>query len=205
MHRCRWGRVRRPTGCNPASPVTATGLPKGLPVSSRAFRSYRHGGRPVERRGNRYKGRPRRATASGSGPLQAGRAILGDGQLADWEAIGDDPPHAELTVLTACRVWRLAEEGRHCSKTAAGEWALRRDPMLTVVRDALARRVAIPPGALDRAQGAQLLVLVRARLAQAGDSGCLTGQWRERGAAAVSPWVATRSGLVSAPAGLAGR
>jgi hypothetical protein len=44
----------------------------------------------------------------------------GDAQLADWQAIGDDPPYAELTVLTACRVWRFAEEGRHCSKAAAG-------------------------------------------------------------------------------------
>jgi hypothetical protein len=50
---------------------------------------------------------------------------VGAAQLADWEAIGDDPEHAELTVLTACRVWRFAEEGRHCSKTAAGRWALR--------------------------------------------------------------------------------
>jgi hypothetical protein len=50
---------------------------------------------------------------------------VGEAQLADWEAIGDDPKHAELTVLTACRVWRFAEEGRHCSKTAAGRWALR--------------------------------------------------------------------------------
>jgi len=45
---------------------------------------------------------------------------VGDAQLAAWEAIGEDPKHAELTVLTACRVWRFAEERRHCSKTAAG-------------------------------------------------------------------------------------
>jgi hypothetical protein len=37
---------------------------------------------------------------------------VGDAQLADWEAIGDDPEHAELTVLTTCRVWRFAEERR---------------------------------------------------------------------------------------------
>jgi Nucleotidyltransferase domain len=36
---------------------------------------------------------------------------VGDAQLADWQAIGDDPAYAELTVLTACRVWRFAEEG----------------------------------------------------------------------------------------------
>jgi predicted nucleotidyltransferase len=45
----------------------------------------------------------------------------GDAQLAAWQAIGDDPPYAELTVLTACRVWRFAEEGCHGSKAAAAE------------------------------------------------------------------------------------
>jgi hypothetical protein len=64
----------------------------------------------------------------------------GDAQLADWQAIGDDPPYAELTVLTACRVWRFAEEGRHASKAAAAQWALGRDPTLGVVGDALRRR-----------------------------------------------------------------
>jgi hypothetical protein len=34
----------------------------------------------------------------------------GDAQLAAWQAIGDDPPYAELTVLTAWRVWRVAEQ-----------------------------------------------------------------------------------------------
>ena len=58
---------------------------------------------------------------------------LTDAQLADWEAIGDDAELTVLTVLTTCRVWRFAEEGRHCSKTA--EWALGRDPTLRVVRD----------------------------------------------------------------------
>jgi hypothetical protein len=31
----------------------------------------------------------------------------GDTQLTDWQAVGDDPTHAGLTVLTACRAWRL--------------------------------------------------------------------------------------------------
>ena len=92
---------------------------------------------------------------------------VGEAQLADWEAIGDDPKHAELTVLTACRVWRFAEEGRHCSKTAAGRWALRRDPTLQVVRDALHRRHRDPTGPIDPAQVRQLLAVVRARLVKA--------------------------------------
>jgi len=94
---------------------------------------------------------------------------VGDAQLAAWEAIGEDPKHAELTVLTACRVWRFAEEGRHCSKTAAGEWALRRDPTLQVVRDALQQRRGDPTAPIDPAQVRQLLAVVRARLAEARD------------------------------------
>jgi Domain of unknown function (DUF4111)/Nucleotidyltransferase domain len=94
----------------------------------------------------------------------------GDAQLAAWQAIGDDPPYAELTVLTACRVWRFAEEGRHASKTAAANWVLRRDPTLGVVGDALRRRHGDPAARIDPAQVARLLVLVRARLAEAHDA-----------------------------------
>ena len=94
---------------------------------------------------------------------------VGDAQLADWQAIGDDPRHAALTVLTTCRIWRLAEEGRHCSKTAAGEWALGRDPKLEVVRAALRQRHRDPSARIDAAQVARLLALVRARLAERRD------------------------------------
>jgi hypothetical protein len=94
----------------------------------------------------------------------------GDAQLADWQAIGDDPPYAELTVLTACRVWRFAEEGRHAAKAAAAAWALRRDPTLGVVGDALRRRHGDPAARIDPAQVARLLAVVRARLADARDS-----------------------------------
>jgi hypothetical protein len=81
------------------------------------------------------------------------------------------PDSCQLTVLTTCRIWRLAEEGCLGSKTAAREWALQRDPTLTVVRDALARRRGDSTAPLDPAQVAHLLALVRARLAQARDSG----------------------------------
>jgi Domain of unknown function (DUF4111)/Nucleotidyltransferase domain len=94
----------------------------------------------------------------------------GDAQLADWQAIGDDPLYAELTVLTACRVWRFAEEGCHASKAAAAEWALRRDPTLGVVRDALRRRHGDSAARIDPAQVARLLAVVRARLAEARDA-----------------------------------
>jgi hypothetical protein len=94
----------------------------------------------------------------------------GDAQLAAWQAIGDDPPYAELTVLTACRVWRFAEEGRHASKTAAAQWALERDPTFGVVGDALRRRLGDPATRIDPAQVARLLAVVRARLAEAHDA-----------------------------------
>ena len=91
----------------------------------------------------------------------------GDAQLADWQAIGDDPPYAQLTVLSACRVWRFAEERRHSSKDAAGLWALRRDPSLQVVRDALHQRHGDPGPTIDHAQIYDLLALVRSRVAAA--------------------------------------
>ena len=86
---------------------------------------------------------------------------VGNAQLADWTAIGDDPPHAVLTVLTTCRMWRFAEERRHCSKRAAGEWALRQDPTLRVVRQALAARADPTAPAVDPAGVAALLDAVR--------------------------------------------
>jgi hypothetical protein len=93
----------------------------------------------------------------------------GDAQLAAWQAIGDDPPYAELTVLTACRVWRFVEEGGHASKAAAAQWALERDPTLGLVGDALRRRHGDPAARIDPAQVARLLAVVRARLAEARD------------------------------------
>jgi predicted nucleotidyltransferase len=91
---------------------------------------------------------------------------VGDAQLADWQASGDDPPDAELTALTACRIWRFAEEGgRYCSKTAAGEWALGRDPSLAAVSDALRRRQGDPTASIDAAEVERLLRVVRERIA----------------------------------------
>jgi hypothetical protein len=92
---------------------------------------------------------------------------VGDAQLADWQAIGDDPAYAQLTVLTACRLWRFAEEGQHCSKDAAGEWALRRDPSLQVIRAALHQRHSDPTHPIDATQVHDLLVLVRGHVAKA--------------------------------------
>src|SRR5687767_272309 len=61
----------------------------------------------------------------------------GDEVLGRWESLTDDAAHAELMVLTACRIWRLTADGVHSSKGGAGAWALERDPSLTAVRDAL--------------------------------------------------------------------
>jgi hypothetical protein len=55
------------------------------------------------------------------------------------------------------------------SKVAAAEWALRRDPTLGVVGDAL-RRHGDPAARVDSAQVQQLLGLVRAWLAETRES-----------------------------------
>lgn len=92
----------------------------------------------------------------------------GDAQLADWQAIGDDPYYAQLTVLTACRVWRFAEEGHHCSKEGAAEWVLRQDHAQEVVRDALSQRHANASQTIDAAAVEELLSRVRRRVARCG-------------------------------------
>lgn len=79
----------------------------------------------------------------------------GDEALRRWQGLVDDDAHAELMVLTACRIWLFAIEGDHCSRGDAGRWALAQDPSLTAVEAALARRVgdterAITPGAIAR-------------------------------------------------------
>jgi hypothetical protein len=86
-----------------------------------------------------------------------GRSLLG---APPAELIGEVPP----AWVVACRIWRLAEEGRHCSKAAAGAWALRRDPTLQVIRDAPRQRHD-PAWPIDPDQVQRLLGTVRARLA----------------------------------------
>jgi predicted nucleotidyltransferase len=91
---------------------------------------------------------------------------VGDRQLAAWEELTDDADHAELMVLTACRIWRFATERTHCSKTAAGRWALDRDPSLSVVEEALRQRTTDAATTI-RAEGiARLLALVRQELSR---------------------------------------
>jgi aminoglycoside adenylyltransferase-like protein/nucleotidyltransferase-like protein len=89
---------------------------------------------------------------------------VGDAQLADWQRIGDDPQYAELAVLTACRIWRYAQERRHGSKTAAAEWVLSIDPTLDVVRQTLQQRRGHRTGSINGEQVQDLLAMVRARL-----------------------------------------
>jgi hypothetical protein len=72
-------------------------------------------------------------------------------------------------VLTACRIWRYAEERTHCSKSEAGVWALARDPSLQAAHDALRLRaddqVQVAPAAIGR-----LLKIVHACIAANKDT-----------------------------------
>jgi predicted nucleotidyltransferase len=89
---------------------------------------------------------------------------IGDRQLTAWQDLTDDADHAELMVLTACRIWRFATERVHSSKTAAGRWALARDPSLGAIEEALRQRTG-DPGAVVAKEGiARLLAVVRQEL-----------------------------------------
>lgn len=89
---------------------------------------------------------------------------IGDRQLAEWQSLTDDASHAELMVLTACRIWRFATEGLHFSKTVAGRWALGRDRSLSAVDEALRQRTVDPAVAIGEEGIAHLLALVRQEL-----------------------------------------
>jgi hypothetical protein len=86
---------------------------------------------------------------------------IGDRQLALWQELTGDAGHARLMVLTACRIWRFARERVHCSKPAAGRWALARDPSLIAVEQALGAVTPIAPGDIAR-----VLAAVRSELAE---------------------------------------
>jgi hypothetical protein len=93
---------------------------------------------------------------------------VGDAQLARWQSLTDDAPYAALMVLTACRIWRFGQERTHRSKSAAGTWALTRDPSLHAIRDALRQRTG-DPVAVEPAEIARLLEIVRAQIAMTRD------------------------------------
>jgi len=64
--------------------------------------------------------------------------------LRRWLTLADDAEHAELMVLTACRIWHFDTEGTYCSKPQAGQWALARDPSLAAITQALRQRRGHP-------------------------------------------------------------
>ena len=82
-----------------------------------------------------------------------------DGRVGD-ESFPWEPQYGDLMVFTACRVWRFAEESRHCSKSEAAEWALARDASLSAVEAAVRRRHG-DPTPLDEEPVRRLLATVR--------------------------------------------
>jgi predicted nucleotidyltransferase len=90
---------------------------------------------------------------------------VGDRQLAAWERLVDDAAHAELMVLTTCRIWRFNAERVHCSKAAAGRWALARDPSLSAVEATLRQRGGDPDVTIGAEDIRRLIAIVRREIA----------------------------------------
>jgi predicted nucleotidyltransferase len=90
---------------------------------------------------------------------------VGNSELARWQALEYERWHAELIVLTTCRVWHFAEERRHSAKSEAAEWALRRDPSLQAVRGALRQRHGDSALPIEEADVRELLALARSQIA----------------------------------------
>jgi len=90
----------------------------------------------------------------------------GDEVIERWQQLTDDAEHATLMVLTACRIWRFAVDGVHCSKTEAARWALLQEPALPAVEAALRRRTGDTNVQIVPADIAALLARVRGELAR---------------------------------------
>jgi hypothetical protein len=73
-------------------------------------------------------------------------------------------------VLTPCRIWRFAVERVHCSKGAAGRWALERDRSLSAVEEALRQRTRDPAAAIGEAGIRPVLARAREELRLTGSS-----------------------------------
>ena len=87
--------------------------------------------------------------------------------LARWRSLTDDTENAAFMVLTTCRIWRFAMENVHCSKAQAAEWALARNPSLTVVRQAVQQHEQDPASLIDQRAIADLLDTVLHETARA--------------------------------------
>jgi hypothetical protein len=86
---------------------------------------------------------------------------VGDGYLKRWQVIEYEEQHADLMVLTACRLWYRAVEGGHCSKSDAARWVVARAPDLVAPKLALERRTTLDRPSIARADVMTLLSKVR--------------------------------------------
>lgn len=101
-------------------------------------------------------------------PVPAGWLVdRGRHWLLTWRELTGDAENAAFMVLTACRIWRFAVEHRHCPKTEAAEWALRRDPSLSAIRQALQQYGRSRAGVVDARGTADLLDTVLRETARA--------------------------------------
>jgi hypothetical protein len=91
----------------------------------------------------------------------------GEHWLTTWLGLLDDEEHAVFMVLTACRMWHFAVTGTHLSKTAAGRWALDREPSLTAVRQALRGRTGDRAATIAAADLRVVLQIARDGVARA--------------------------------------
>jgi hypothetical protein len=90
---------------------------------------------------------------------------LGDAYLERWQEIDYDDHVADLTVLTACRLWYRSVEHRHCTKSEAARWVMRAAPELRAPELALERRREGASAVIPEADVMTLLARVRTVLA----------------------------------------
>lgn len=87
--------------------------------------------------------------------------------LERWEELADDDRHAELMVLTTCRIWSFAATGSIHSKSSAAHWVLQRAPFLSAIPAALRRHAGEQDVVIGQQEVRDVLVAARRAVATA--------------------------------------
>ena len=95
--------------------------------------------------------------------------------LERWQELADDDRHAELMVLTACRIWAFAATGSIASKASAARWAFERAPSLSAIPAALRRHTGETGVSVVRGQVGDVLVAAKRAVARVLADGSRSG------------------------------
>lgn len=86
---------------------------------------------------------------------------VGAEEVRRWQKLGDHSGSEISVTLTACRIWRYAEERLFCSKAQAASWAIERAPDCLAIEQAMRLQQGLSEDPVDQETIPPLLTRVR--------------------------------------------